>query len=102
MCFSFPRSAINNKHRKNVAGQHRFGADRLVHKYPSRATRITVTGLQVTCLVICATADQITRDNINKNKVHGRLEKCSHACVCVKENMGTKIRAYTGQYKEKL
>jgi len=25
---------------------------------------ITVTGLQVTCLVICATADQITRDNI--------------------------------------
>jgi len=39
-------------------------ADRLVYKYPSRATRITVTGLQVTCLVICATADQITRDNI--------------------------------------
>ena len=64
MCFSFPRSAINNKERKNVAGQHRFRADRLVYKYPSRATRITVTGLQVTCLVICATADQITRDNI--------------------------------------
>ena len=78
-------------------------ADRLVYKYPSRATRITVTGLQVTCLVICATADQITRDNINnKNMVHGRLEKCSHACVCVIENMGTKIRAYVCQYKEKL